>query len=105
MLWRQVLLCVSVVAVLSAGCNSILGFSEYKVSEDAAGAPTQCNVNLAAGQCYPCKPSSDPQYLNACTDSTCVPFDDKARVTKLPLDGALPQVPDLPPPNDAGGAE
>jgi hypothetical protein len=104
MLWRRVLFLVSVVAVLSAGCNSILGFSEYNVAEDGGGA-AQCNANLAGGECYPCKPATDPQFLNACTDSTCVPFDDKARVSKLPLDGALPPVPDLPPPEDAGGSE
>jgi hypothetical protein len=31
--------------------------------------------------------------LNHCTDATCVPFDNKARLPKLNADGSLPPRP------------
>ena len=43
-------------------------------------------------QCYACTPTTSPQFANACTNSTCVPFDD-TRLTNLLADGALPPVP------------
>jgi hypothetical protein len=58
-------------------------------SEDVT---TSCDVNLAS-QCYPCAPQLNAQFLNACTSSTCVPFDDGTRVTHLLPDGALPPLP------------
>jgi hypothetical protein len=89
-----------------AGCNSILGLGGFSVGYDAgtdAGkhdAPGKsCGDAVASGQCYPCAPETAPQYLNACTDAGCVPFDDTARIKNLPADGNLPPVPNVP---DAG---
>ena len=42
--------------------------------------------------CFSCPPTKNVEFLNACTDAQCSPFDDKAR---LPLynNGNLPPVP------------
>jgi hypothetical protein len=40
------------------------------------------------------------EYLNACSSSNCIPFDDSMRVSRFNPDGSLPPVPDPP---DAGG--
>ena len=50
-----------------------------------------CDVDLTV-QCYPCAPSSQAQFLNACTSATCVPFD-ATRLTHLLPDGGLPPLP------------
>ncbi len=57
----------------------------------SAGAGGQVNCDGPNG-CYACKPTTLPQFLNHCTDSTCVPFDNAAR---LPLykNGTLPPLP------------
>lgn len=57
-------------------------------------APTDanCDVDLKT-RCYPCAPATQPQFLNACTPGTCVPFDDGKRLTNLLPDGALPPLP------------
>jgi len=93
------------------GCNAIFGVNDYTVLDDAAvnggdgpngeAAPSCDNFNPASGQCYPCAPTIDPQFLNSCTTGQCVPFDDKTRVPMANPDGSLPPVPDPPPP-DAG---
>ena len=74
------------------GCSSLLGLSDYKIGD---AGPTSCNANLTT-QCFPCTPTTDPQFLNACTDAACVPFDDQARIAGFVPDGALPPVPDVP---------
>jgi hypothetical protein len=61
-------------------------------ASDASEDGTSCDVNLAS-QCYPCAPQLNAQFLNACTSSACVPFDDRTRVTHLLPDGALPPLP------------
>ena len=58
----------------------------------AAGAvSTSCSDD--ANHCYSCKPTTSEQFLNACTASACVPFDDHARITKLTASGDLPPLP------------
>jgi hypothetical protein len=44
------------------------------------------------GGCFRCTPTSDPELLSACTDSTCIPFDN-ARLTNLNSDGTLKPLP------------
>jgi len=61
------------------------------------GREASCESDSANGACYSCAPKTTPDFLNACTNSGCVPFDD-TRVTRLPPDGGLPPVP----PIDAG---
>jgi len=45
------------------------------------------------GNCFSCAPSATPQFENACTNATCVPFDNKQRLTNLTPDGGLPPLP------------
>jgi hypothetical protein len=59
---------------------------------DSAADSSACDVDLAT-QCYACAPTTSLQIVNACTGSTCVPFDDGVRLTNLLGDGALPPVP------------
>jgi hypothetical protein len=51
-----------------------------------------CESVVADRPCWACAPESRLEFLNACTNATCVPFD-QARVTKLSPDGTLPPVP------------
>jgi hypothetical protein len=55
----------------------------------------------ANNSCYACPPTTSTQFRNACTNATCVPFDDQTRLTHLLPDGALPPLPSGP--TDAGG--
>jgi hypothetical protein len=73
------------------------GAPDADASEDVSEDMTSCDVDLAS-QCYPCTPTLNAQFLNACTSATCVPFDDTTRVTHLLPDGALPPLPS----SDAG---
>jgi hypothetical protein len=41
-------------------------------------------------------PSPGFELLNACTDATCLPFDNRQRLRNLPGDGVLPPLPELP---------
>lgn len=99
-------------AALVFACNSLLGLTDFQVTPDATDASDDvvaadgavtctdggaADVNLAE-VCYPCTPVVTEQFLNACTGAQCVPFD-RARVTRLLPDGALPP---LPPDPDAG---
>jgi hypothetical protein len=111
---RLFFFCVIAIGV-AAGCNAIFGIGDYAVVDDAStlggdgsneggeGSVDCDNYDPASGQCYPCAPKKDPEFLNACTGSQCVPFDDKARVPQFNPDGSLPTVPDLPPPDSGGG--
>jgi hypothetical protein len=52
-----------------------------------------CQKTGADGRaCFGCTPKTTVDYLNACSDATCSPFDDK-RLTKLTPDGGLPSLP------------
>lgn len=47
---------------------------------------------LAQSGCFQCTPTTDPEILSSCTDSTCIPFDNK-RLTNLGPDGTLKALP------------
>lgn len=111
---RRLALVSALVIGILAGCNAIFGIGDYVVDDDAGtlggdgstegGEAASCDdYDPASGKCYPCAPQNDPQFLNACTGSLCVPFDDKARVPRFNPDGSLPTVPDPPPPDSGGG--
>jgi hypothetical protein len=68
---------------------------------DGADAALDACASDANGGCYACPPTTATQLQNACTNATCVPFDDRARLTRLLADGGLPPLPS--PPTDAGG--
>jgi hypothetical protein len=79
------------------GIGSACGPGGY--CTDPTVSPT-CNGTTDAGlACFACAPTSTPEFENACTAATCVPFDDATRLTKLTADGGLPPLP----PFDGGG--
>jgi hypothetical protein len=43
--------------------------------------------------CLPCAPGVHPTLLNACSDTTCVPFDNAARLQNRAPDGGLRPLP------------
>jgi hypothetical protein len=115
--FRRLGLAAFLTPFMATACNAVLGLGEYSVEspdssladapsgtdsgrpDDAAGEAAAVEASCdawtpASGQCYACPPATNPQILNACTNADCVPFDDKARVTKLLSDGGLPPVPD-----------
>ena len=63
-------------------------------SDGSGDGGTSCGED---GGCYACTPTNDIQFGNACTDAKCQPFDNRARLKKLPSDGGL-----TPLPSDAG---
>jgi hypothetical protein len=83
-------LCVIPGAGIDAGTNLDAGSIR-----DAT--PTSCDAyDPSSSACYMCQPETNVQFLNACTGSNCVPFDDSRRVSLFNPDGSLPPVPDLP---------
>ena len=51
-----------------------------------------CEGTVNGRPCHACAPEKREEFLNACTNATCEPFD-ASRVTKLPQDGKLPPLP------------
>jgi hypothetical protein len=43
--------------------------------------------------CYRCLPHSTVEFLNACSDRSCVPFDNASRLLNLSADGKLKPLP------------
>lgn len=59
-----------------------------------AGGSSGCEKKAADGHaCFSCAPKTTTDFENACTDASCAPFDDAARLTKLTADGGLPPLP------------
>jgi len=105
-------------AAATGGCSPVIGLEGYSThtetvdrgegtaagdggadgfAEAAADGTAGCDVDLTT-QCYACAPTEMPQFLNACTNAACVPFDDVKRLTHLLPKGGLPPLPPL----DAG---
>jgi hypothetical protein len=83
------------------GCTSILGLGDYKIGkEDAAAGDASPDVLAGESGC-----EQTENVLNACTDSTCVPYDDKQRIKHpdFTSETKLPPVPDLPVDSGSGG--
>jgi hypothetical protein len=57
-----------------------------------SGAPDVTVSCLAPSGCFQCTPTTDQEFLSGCTDSTCIPFDNK-RLTNLSPDGTLKPLP------------
>ncbi len=125
---RTALLLPAVIGCFAAACSTVLDLDGYAVKSIDAGSPrtdTTADAAAAGGHdgagdvvdggascdsdptvtCYPCTPTTEVQFLNACTSAACVPFDDRTRLTNLLPDGALPPLRPLTSsgPNDAGG--
>ena len=114
---RRSILFFGLLASAALGCNAVFGIGDFHVGEgDAVGdaaieaaseageaAPSCSMYDAAGGRCFPCAPTLDPEFLNACTGAQCVPFDDTTRVSGVLADGGLPPVPDrMVPPTDGG---
>jgi hypothetical protein len=91
MTMRRAVVILLVALGLALGCNAIFGIGDYVVT-DEAGSDGSTNDGDVDANCK--TPTTDPELLNACTNSQCVPFDDTVRVPRLAADGALPPVPD-----------
>jgi hypothetical protein len=83
--------------VATAACNSILGFSSYRIDSDAgltpeASADTQSEqASVEGGTQDAClTPTDRPSFESACTGAQCTPFDN-GRVTFA--DGGLRSLP------------
>ena len=59
---------------------------------DADSTPDAVESCTGPGGCFSCTPSYEFQFLSHCTDSICVPFDNK-RLTLLGDNGALRPLP------------
>lgn len=108
---------IAALCVALTGCTNLIGLTGFSTRADG-GAAGQADPGAEAeasdagpdaasdascsddATCYACAPTTTPQFLNACTGATCVPFDDVGRLTLLLPDGALPPLPALP--ADAG---
>jgi hypothetical protein len=96
------------VAAGALACNLVVGTYEFRDATDGGAADVHdagvaedasCDVDLSVA-CYACAPQTNEQFLNACGESPCIPFD-RSRLESLLLpDGGLPP---LPPLDDAGG--
>jgi hypothetical protein len=59
------------------------------VADASPDAPPSCTSDAG---CFVCEPVTTPDFLNACTDSTCIPFDNEARLPRY-NHGNLPPLP------------
>lgn len=64
--------------------------AEGGVAEDAAPPDPSC---VGDAGCYLCEPQHLTDFLNACTDGECIPFDNAARLPLYKAGEALPPVP------------
>jgi hypothetical protein len=55
-------------------------------SAAAGGGDGSCSD---ASGCFRCAPQSNTQFLNACSEHSCVPFDNASRLRNLGADGKL----------------
>jgi len=91
-------------AVFGTGSECVDGYCtgavQCSTNDDCPGgscvdgycSSTSCESAVDGRPCWACTPTTRDQFLNGCTNATCVPFDN-GRVTKLPADGTLPPVP------------
>lgn len=68
------------------------------VPENDAGTTPEGGTDVDAGcvgpnGCYACEPVQELDYLNACTDGQCTPFDNAARLPLYKAGQALPPIP------------
>jgi hypothetical protein len=63
-----------------------------QVSTNDAG-PDGATACQAQNGCFACPPSSDYEFLSACSDAICVPFDNRGRLANLNEDGSLKPLP------------
>ena len=72
-------------------CAALFGAASRCDNGYCSGDPS-CDQSVDGHACFSCPPTAHSEFLNACTDASCVPFDTK-RLTKLGPDGKLPPLP------------
>jgi hypothetical protein len=85
--------CVDGFCSASAGCKTD---KDCKLGKCVAGScqASGCEGVGKAGQpCFSCPAKTTTELKNACSDTSCVAFDEKSRLTKLKPDGSLPALP------------
>jgi len=63
---------------------------------DAASTPDSSNADggcIGPNACFACEPAAPDEFLNACTDGQCTPFDNAKRLPLFKAGQALPPVP------------
>lgn len=100
---RGKVLAIAVLAstVVAYGCTSILGLGDYAIGRgDAAAGDASPDVLAGESGC-----EQTENVLNACTNSTCIPYDDKEHIKHpdFTSETKLPPVPDLPVDSGGGG--
>ena len=53
---------------------------------DASGGEGSCSEPSG---CFRCAPRTNSEFLNACSERSCVPFDNATRLRNLTADGKL----------------
>ncbi|MFO0553517.1 MAG: hypothetical protein U0271_34360 [Polyangiaceae bacterium] len=70
-----------------ARCDTSAGVC---VPQGGAGGGDNCS---GPDGCYSCAPVKPVEFLNACTDAQCIPYDNTPLQGLLEPDGSLPPVP------------
>ena len=68
------------------------GDTDVVETDAQTDVPTDTTGCTGDGGCWACAPTTDLQYLNHCTGSSCSHFDN-TRATRLQPDGGLPPLP------------
>lgn len=81
--------CVAKSGATSSATTS--GSTSVTASSSSGAGGGSCEGDAG---CWNCVPKTTVQFLNACTNAACKPFDDAARCKNLTADGGLPPIPD-----------
>ena len=76
------------------GGRSDAGTSNGSNDGDVSGVPDG-HTCRAGDECVACGPAAlEDSLQNRCSDATCVPFDNRARLTNLAADGTVMPLPE-----------
>jgi hypothetical protein len=76
----------------NAKCDVAEGVCVSRVTSGTGGGGSGGGCEGPDG-CYSCAPSKPVEYLNGCTDATCIPYDNTPLQDLLEPDGSVPPVP------------
>jgi hypothetical protein len=76
----------------ASGSGGGSGSSSSATTSGSSSASTSTGGCEANG-CYSCPPTTNDQFLNACSDGGCKPFSNTARLKNLTSDGGVPPLP------------
>ncbi|MGA7119281.1 MAG: hypothetical protein WBY94_04245 [Polyangiaceae bacterium] len=96
------------------GCWTVYGLEKYTTARDA-GVPSsaasdpspasEADQEASAEDAAPCDADQTTSPAAACTNATCVPFDNTARIQGYMPGAPLPSLPDDGPPTDASSGD